>query len=394
MSNAPAVPTPRRPPAFAIVCSAGVVALAIAMGIGRFAFTPLLPLMAQAGSIDVASGGALAAANYAGYWVGALSSARLRLGPQRLTVWALLVIAASTAAMGATASIASWLLLRFVAGVASAWVLVSTSVWCLGWLAALARPAGAGLLYAGVGAGIALAGAWCWQGGVAGIAPDVLWRQLGALALLGLGLVAACVPQGLAEKAAPVDGRAATVDREGSDRGLVVCYGILGFGYILPATFLPVLARAVTADAAVFGAAWPIFGVAAAGSTLLAATLLARVPRRRVLAGSHVLMAIGCALPVLHLSLPTVLAASLLVGGTFMVATMAGMQAAREGADGDPTGALARMTAAFAIGQMSGPLLSSLLGAGAVGVAGLMIALGTGALALLASAVWLWRPRS
>jgi hypothetical protein len=70
------------------------------------------------------------------------------------------------------------------------------------------------------------------------------------------------------------------------------------------------------------------------------------------------------------------------------------MQAAREGAHGDPTRALGRMTAAFAIGQMSGPLLSSLLGSGTVGTAGLMAALGIGAVALLASAVWLWRSRS
>ena len=394
MSNPPfAAPAVHSPPSFALVCGAGFVALAIAMGIGRFAFTPLLPLMVRAGSVDVAMGGALAAANYAGYWVGALSSARLPLGPQRLTVMALLAIAASTAAMGATGSITLWLLLRFVAGVASAWVLVSTSVWCLGWIAALARPAGAGLLYAGVGVGIALAGLWCWQGGAAGIAPDLLWRQLGALALLGLVLVAACVPRRLAGTAAAVEGHAST-DAPGRDRGLVICYGILGFGYILPATFLPVLAREVTADAAVFGAAWPVFGAAAAGSTGLAATLLAGVSRRRVLAGSHVLMAIGCGLPVLHLSLPTVLAAALLVGGTFMVATMAGMQAAREGAHGDPTPALGRMTAAFAIGQMSGPLLSSLLGTGAVGTAGLMGALGIGAVALLASAAWLWRSPS
>jgi predicted MFS family arabinose efflux permease len=394
MSNPRLVaPTVPDPPSFALVCGAGFVALAIAMGIGRFAFTPLLPLMAHAGSVDVAMGGALAAANYAGYWVGALSSARVPLGPQRLTVMALLAIAASTAAMGATASVAVWLLLRFVAGVASAWVLVSTSVWCLGWIAALARPAGAGLLYAGVGAGIALAGLWCWQGGIAGIAPDRLWRQLGALALLGLALVAACMPRRLAGEGAAVERRPPATSK-GQDRGLVICYGILGFGYILPATFLPVLARDVTADAAVFGAAWPVFGAAAAVSTLLAATLLAHASRRRLLAGSHVLMAIGCGLPVLHLSLPTVLAASLLVGGTFMVATMAGMQAAREGAHGDPTRALGRMTAAFAIGQMSGPLLSSLLGSGTVGTAGLMAALGIGAVALLASAVWLWRSRS
>jgi len=165
----------------------------------------------------------------------------------------------------------------------------------------------------------------------------------------------------------------------------------MGFGYILPATFLPVLARAVIADAAGFGIAWPVFGATAAGSTLFAALLFAGRSRRRVLASSYLLMALGCVLPVLHLSLSTVLAAALLVGGTFMVATMAGMQAARAGASGDPTRALGRMTAAFAIGQISGPVAASLLGTGADGLGGLTIALAAAALALVAGAAWLWR---
>ncbi|MEO6745491.1 MAG: YbfB/YjiJ family MFS transporter [Caldimonas sp.] len=381
-----------REPSFGAVCAAGFVALAVAMGIGRFAFTPVLPLMIQAGSVDLAGGGWLAAANYAGYLAGALSAARVRLAPQQLAIAALVAVALSTAAMGWTASPLSWALLRFAAGVASAWVLVSTSVWCLGRLANSGRTAGAGVLYAGVGAGIALAGMWCWHAGASAVAPESLWLQLGAFAVAGIVLVVAAMPRPLSTgtQAAIRRNRAPSKPDDG---GLVVCYGLLGFGYILPATFLPVLARAVIADPALFGIAWPVFGAAAAASTLLAGVLFARVSRRRVLAGSHLLMAVGCLLPVLHLSPLTVLAAALLVGSTFMVATMAGMQAARAETDGDPTRALGRLTAAFAIGQLAGPMLSSLLSTGSDGFGGLMMALCAGALALLASAGWLWRSR-
>jgi hypothetical protein len=287
------------------------------------------------------------------------------------------------------------MLLRFVAGVASAWALVSTSVWCLGWLSRFDRPAGPGLLYAGVGTGIALAGLYCWRAGAANVAPDALWVQLGALALAGLVAVALLMPRGTpgatggGSPASAVAGGAATAG--GVSWSLVICYGLLGFGYILPATFLPVLARAVVDDPAVFGAAWPVFGAAAAVSTLVASLALPRMARRHVLAGSHALMALGCLLPVLHLSALTVLLAALLVGGTFMVATMAGMQEARARSLGDPTRALGRMTAAFAIGQMAGPVLSSLLSGGAQGFGGLFIALAIGALALAGSAWWLAR---
>ncbi|MDM0080757.1 YbfB/YjiJ family MFS transporter [Variovorax sp. J31P179] len=386
-----------RPSLFA-VCGAGLLALAIAMGIGRFAFTPMLPLMIRAGSADVGAGGWLAAANYAGYLLGALTAARLPLSPQRTGLLSLAVIVGSTAAMGLVDSLAAWLLLRGIAGVASAWALVSTSVWCLSWLARLGRPNGAGMVYAGVGAGIALAGLYCWRAGAADIAPDRLWLHLGLLALVGSIIVAALMPREAGPvavaAAAPGTGPASAAPGD-SQWDLVICYGMLGFGYILPATFLPVLARAVVDNPAVFGAAWPVFGAAAALSTLLAGALLSGLSRRHVLAGSHLLMALGCLLPVLHLSAGTVLAAALLVGGTFMVATMAGIQAARAGATGDPARALGRMTASFAIGQMAGPVLSSALSGGAAGFGGLFIALATGAVTLLASAAWLLRaPRS
>jgi MFS family permease len=391
MSN-PSLSLPR--PSYAAICLAGLIALAIAMGIGRFAFTPMLPLMIRAGSADVAAGGWLAAANYAGYLLGALTTARLPLAPQRVGLLALALIVASTAAMGWTASLPAWLLLRFVAGVASAWTLVSTSVWCLAWLSRFERPAGPGLLYAGVGTGIALAGLYCWRAGAADVAPDALWLQLGALALAGLVAVALLMPRltpGTHDAAPPALAATGPAAAGGVPWGLVICYGMLGFGYILPATFLPVLARAVVDDPAVFGAAWPVFGAAAAASTLFASLALSKMARRHVLAGSHALMALGCLLPVLHLSALTVLLAALLVGGTFMVATMAGMQEARARSLGDPTRALGRMTAAFAIGQMAGPMLSSLLSGGTQGFAGLFVALAIGALALAGSAWWLAR---
>ncbi|MBB3178970.1 YbfB/YjiJ family MFS transporter [Variovorax sp. Sphag1AA] len=382
-------------PSYVSVCVAGLLALAIAMGIGRFAFTPMLPLMIRTGTLDVAAGGWLAAANYAGYLLGALTTARLPLTPQRVGLLSLAIIVLSTAAMGWSGSVAFWLALRFLAGAASAWALVSTSVWCLAWLARLDRPSGAGILYAGVGAGIALAGLYCWRAGAAGAPPESLWIQLGMLALAGLLIVATLMPRdATTTTAASRAGEGAALTGQ-VPWGLVLSYGILGFGYILPATFLPVLARAVVDDPSVFGAAWPVFGTAAAISTLLAAAVLGHVSRRRVLAGSHALMALGCLLPVIHLSVLTVLAAALLVGGTFMVATMAGMQEAKASTIGDPTSALGRMTAAFAIGQMAGPILSSALSGSAQGFGGLFVALAIGAVALLASAAWLLRePRS
>jgi predicted MFS family arabinose efflux permease len=174
--------------------------------------------------------------------------------------------------------------------------------------------------------------------------------------------------------------------------GLVISYGLLGFGYILPATFLPVLAREVVDDPQVFGLAWPVFGIAAALSTIATARQFGRATRLRVWATSHLLMAIGVVLPSLWFTPATIAIAALLVGSTFMVVTMIGMQEARARAPGNPTALLGLMTAAFAIGQLGGPVVSGLLDLLPGGHhAALGHALQLAAVGLAASAAYLWR---
>src|SRR5215831_13016255 len=121
-------------------CTIAAVALAVAMGIGRFAFTPLLPLMVRDGSLPQGAGAWLAASNYLGYLVGALTASRLGCSLQTLMRLSLASTAASTAAMGAFDGLGAWIVLRCIAGVMSAWTLVSTSTWALQHLARAARP--------------------------------------------------------------------------------------------------------------------------------------------------------------------------------------------------------------------------------------------------------------
>jgi hypothetical protein len=373
------------------VALAGALALAVAMGIGRFAFTPLLPLMIQGGQLDVAAGGWMAAANYAGYLAGAMSAARLPLSAPRLGIAALLLTAALTAAMALPGPTALWLALRFAAGVSSAWAFVSTGVWCLGALARMRKPSWGGGVYAGVGAGIALAGLYCLFGAWGGLSAPALWLQLGALALV-LMLPACVVLRRLhvQETARAVPAARPAPDAPGTT-AIILCYGLLGFGYILPATFLPVLARSLVDDPRLFGLAWPVFGLTAALSTFVAGWAMRHATRLQVWAVSNVIMGAGALLPALWLNGWTVALSALCVGGTFMVVTLAGVQEIRARAGGDPTRLVSRLVAAFAIGQIAGPVASTLLlHLPAVGERGLALALQAAALALFASAVWLW----
>jgi len=391
----------------AAVCAAALLALAVAMGVGRFAFTPLFPFMVRDGLLGGANGAWLAASNYLGYLLGALLAARLRAPAWLLLVGGLLATLAVTAGMGASAGLPAWLALRFAAGLLSAWTLVATTGWGLAWLAALGRPQLAGVIFAGVGLGIAAVGLFCLVAAGPATSSRGLWLALaGFAALLAVPPLlaapwlreppgASAAPAGSAAAAAAAaaaatgpqaDGRAARTGR------LVFCYALFGFGYILPATYLPAQARQLVDDPHVFGWAWPLFGLAAAGSTLGVAWGLRHANRLRVWAVSHGLMAAGVLLPVLWPALASVGLAALLVGGTFMVVTMVAMQEARESAPGRAAEVLGRMTAGFALGQLLGPLVTVALGATGVGAgAALRAALALAALGLLAGAALLWR---
>ena len=301
------------------------------MGIGRFAFTPMLPLMLRDGVISQDAGAWLAASNYLGYLMGALVAGRIALSSTSLMIVSLVCTAIATAAVGGTGEPTAWLLLRFGAGVLSAWTLVATSTWALRELTRANRHWLAGVVYSGVGLGIATVGLFCIAAVRPGVPAQYLWVELGVLAAtISLPpVVLLLVGRSGAEPAAASSGiaRSASPDRRQiGSAGIIICYGLFGFGYILPATFLPALAREIADDPRLFGLAWPIFGIAAAVSTVVVAGVFGRFNRLRVWAACHVLMAAGVVLPTIWLSKETIAVAALLVGGTFMVITMLGLQ--------------------------------------------------------------------
>jgi hypothetical protein len=145
----------------------------------------------------------------------------------------------------------------------------------------------------------------------------------------------------------------------------VLAYGAFGFGYIVPATFLPAAARQVVPDPAVFAWTWPVFGLAAAASTAAAARWWRGVPPRTLWARAQVVMAAGVLAPAVRMNVSTLLWCSVGVGGTFMVVTMTGIQEARRLAGAAAPRLIAAMTTAFAVGQLVGPFTVTSLGSSA-----------------------------
>jgi predicted MFS family arabinose efflux permease len=343
----------------ASIALAACVALAVAMGIGRFAFTPVLPLMQDEYAMPVSDAGWLAASNYIGYFLGSLAYPLIRVRPQTTIRSGLVAIAALTAAMAAVDGFVPWLVLRGLAGFASAVVFIAVSAWALQALASAARPLLNASVYAGVGTGIAGAGLICVAAVRLSFGADDAWLILGAASLVLAASVWRSFPvEAAAQSQAQSRGRVAwNAERV----RLIVAYGFFGFGYIVPATFLPAMAKQSLAEPQSFVWAWPIFGAAAAISTYALAFLPKGVDLRRAWLYAQVAMAIGVALPVASKAHAATMVSALAVGGTFMVITAAAIQEARRSAPEQTNAFIAAMTASFALGQIAGPVAVSLL---------------------------------
>jgi predicted MFS family arabinose efflux permease len=332
---------------------AGLCALAVAMGIGRFAFTPLLPMMQGDAGLSFSQGGVLASANYLGYLVGALWAIRPVPAVPAIRL-SLAAVALSTLAMAFVQGMAAWTVLRFIAGFASAWTLVHVSSWCLARFASRPGSPLPGVLFTGVGTGVVLAGLVCLALASAGATSAQGWMALGLIAVV---LTAAVVPVFRESNLAAGRQEWARLVWDREAVRLVLCYTAYGFSYIIPATFVPAMAKAIVADPKVFGWMWPFFGATAIVSTLVGWRWLATLGARRAWVLCHLVMAVGVAAPLVVPGIAGIAVAALLVGGTFVVITLAALQVAREryGAAAPPL--MAAMTAGFGVGQVLGPLV-------------------------------------
>ncbi|WP_157412502.1 YbfB/YjiJ family MFS transporter [Acidovorax sp. Root217] len=390
------------------VALAGMVALAVAMGIGRFAFTPLLPMMLHDGVVDIATGSWLATANYAGYLAGALLYMALPWLGRRLGA---VPGNAALARGGLVATVlltgvlafpwpASWPLLRFLAGIASALVFLGTANWCMGQLTRLGRPQLAGLIFCGPGLGIVVTGLPTGAMVAAGWSAAAGWATFAALAALLCAGIWQVLRGGEAQAHPAGAPAAAAVPAPAALRALhALAYGLAGLGYIVTATFLPVIARAaLPAGSAWPDLFWPVFGAGVALGAFLSTRIAPHRDRRWLLAGAYLLQAVGIALGLLWPGPAGFALGSLLLGVPFTAITFFALQEARHQWPQAGAGFTGLLTALYGIGQIAGPPMAAALLAQAgsraqgfdwaLGVAGSVLVLGA---ALYAFMAWRWK---
>ena len=225
------------------VLTAGVLNLILVMGIARFAYTPLLPVMQQNTSLGPAEGGWLASVNYLGYLLGAIIASLVSdmQVKDRLYRIGLVVAVVTTAGMGLTENIWLWSILRFLAGLSCAAGMLIGSGLILHWLMRNNHRGELGIQFSGVGLGMVLSA----------VAVELMnavldWRQqwfvfaaLGAVILVPAWV---WLPR---PEPTPAAVNSKTMDDSPPDSSFIklfaFAYFCAGVGYVVSATFIVAL---------------------------------------------------------------------------------------------------------------------------------------------------------
>lgn len=393
---------------------AGIVSLVVAIGIGRFAYTPTLPVMKEAVGLTTAAAGLLASSNYLGYLVGAVLAALVPMGrvQRRLLRASLGLVAVTTAAMALTSAFPAWLALRFLSGLAGAGVFVFASSAVLGELSRWDRRELSGRFYSGVGLGIALSGLMVMPAN-AFLAEETAWRvDWLLLGVLAAALVLPCwtwLPENVVarghdrrpgsgpEKGAGAANKPATVGVPFVMGLLCLAYFLEGSGYIVTGTFLPVIVESLPGLEGAGTSLWVLVGLAAAPSTLLWTRVASRIGRPPALILAYTAQALGVALPVVSSAPWAAIGSAALFGGTIMGIVALTLTYASEVAGARKAGfAIGSLTAVYGVGQVLGPLGAAALAEGADGfgpalVAASMVVVVGGVLMFV---VWVYEART
>jgi len=345
------------------VLAAGVLNLILVMGVARFSYTPLLPLMQENTGLGPAQGGWLAAINYLGYLAGAVVASRVSdlQWKDRLYRVGLMVAVATTAGMGLTENFWLWSILRFLAGLSTAAGMLIGSGLVLHWLMRNNHRSELGIQFSGVGLGMVLCAL-----AVELMSSALDWRQQWfALTLVGaVILVPALAWMPRPESSSVAVGHMGMEDRPPGDvfmKLVTAAYFCAGIGYVVSATFIVALVDELPGLEGKGIRTFLVMGVAAAPSAIVWDLVARRFGILNALIAACLLQAAGILLPIIQPGIPLTMLGAFLFGGTFvgivcLVLTMAGRFYPSQ-----PARFMGKMTIAFGIAQIVAPAVAGLL---------------------------------
>lgn len=345
------------------VLSSGIFSLILTLGIARFAYTPLLPLMQQQAGLSVSESGWVASINYLGYLSGAVIASFISnlVIKDRLYRIGLIAAVLTTAGMGLTDNIWLWSVLRFFAGLSSAAGLLLGSGLILNWLIRHGHRSELGIHFSGLGLGIAFCA----------IAVELMSRyfdwsqQWLLLTLIGtVFLIPAWKWLPPPDNSALTNSGAVMLDSPPGQtfmRLFMAAYFCAGVGYVISATFIVAIIEQLPGLEGKGAWTFMVLGLAAAPACIFWDLIARKTGYFNALIAAYLIQALGILLPVIEPSLLLALSGAILFGFTFigivsLVLTMAGRYYPTR-----PAKMMGKITIFYGIAQILAPAVTGLL---------------------------------
>lgn len=369
------------------VLFAGVCSLILAMGIARFSYTPMLPVMVDEAGLSHAGGGWLASINYIGYLIGVFLASRISntMLKDRLYRWGMVVAVFSTALMAVSTDFYIWAISRFIAGLCTAAGLMIGSGLILNWLMRNQYRSELGIHFSGIGFGIAISS-------LAAILMhqylpwDTQWFVLTGLGLLllipALGWFPA-PPDDAQSKNENPDMQHAPPNAKFM-RLFMVAYFCAGFGYVVTATFMVAIINDLPGLSEVGGWMFLMAGVVAVPSCILWDFIARKVGDVNALILASMLEVVGIMAPTLGLGLAGAIIGAVFYGATAIAIVSLTLTMAGRYYPAQPAKMMGKMSIAYGVAQIIAPALTAWMTDGHGGyAAGLYVAAGVMGIGIL-----------
>ena len=344
----------------AILILTGIAALTIAVGIGRFSYTPILPYMISELNLTTTEAGLIASSNYLGYLLGSL----IPIFPQfpknirSIFIYSIFISIISLFAMGLTNTFEVFILIRFIHGVFSAFVLI------LGTSLIVSHVQKKGKLFlgtahfSGVGLGMALSAIVVSYLGFLNFTWDELWFSIGILAIMLSFQIIKYTPIQKAEVKYNLNSKNKT------NLGfslITISYGLYGFGYVAFGTFISTMSRLTPGLEKTEPYVWFVVGVTGIPSVFFWNWFGSKIGNDIGLFLANLILGLGVLFSVLINNEFGIFISCILFGLSFVPITSMCLLEGQKRFSGSFIVSTAILTFSFSIGQMIGPYLSGLL---------------------------------
>lgn len=342
---------------------AGLFSLVLCMGVARFSYTPLLPVMMNETFLTDASGGWLATINYMGYMLGALIAASISDLKLKDTLYriGLVVAILTTVGMALAENYILWSIMRFLAGLSSAAGLLIGSGLILNWMIRHGHRPELGIHFGGAGLGIAVSAAVAMM-----LAGKFDWAQQWEIfTVVGIALALPAwywIPKPDTTHVTHTGEKLVDNPPERSWMLLLyAAYFCAGVGYVITATFLVAIVDNQPALQGNGSFVWLVTGLAATPACIIWDRIARKIGELKALFIAYGVNIVGIIIPALDNSMTGVVISGILFGATFigivsLMLTMVGKFFPTK-----PAKPMGKLTLSYGVAQIAAPAMSGMV---------------------------------